>query len=58
MAEGDPDRLAGLSEGKHGRSGRICVLPEGYETSMEEPPWGRNGEGRPIAWVCSAPDGW
>lgn len=38
--------------------GRICVLPDGHETSMEEPHWGRNSEGRPIAWVGSAPDDW
>lgn len=58
VAEGDADGLAGLCAGKHGRWGRICVLPEGHETSMEEPHWGRNGEGRPIAWVGSAPDDW
>ncbi|MFD4613808.1 MULTISPECIES: hypothetical protein [unclassified Streptomyces] len=44
--------------GKRGRWGRICVLDEGHETSMEEPHWGRNSEGRPIAWVGSAPDDW
>ncbi|MFK0182537.1 hypothetical protein ACIQVR_42055 [Streptomyces xanthochromogenes] len=58
VAEGDADGLAGLCGGKHGRWGRICVLPEGHETLMEEPHWGRNGEGRPIAWVGSAPDDW
>ncbi|MFJ2271780.1 hypothetical protein ACIOHO_36820 [Streptomyces sp. NPDC087849] len=58
VAEGDADRLAGLCAGKHGRWGRICVLPDGHETSMEEPHWGRNSEGRPIAWVGSAPDNW
>ncbi|MEU9594361.1 hypothetical protein AB0D84_32220 [Streptomyces sp. NPDC048193] len=58
VAEGDADGLAGLCGGKHGRWGRICVLPDGHETSMEEPHWGRNGEGRPIAWVGSAPDDW
>ncbi|MEF9902081.1 hypothetical protein ABZ669_13410 [Streptomyces hirsutus] len=40
------------------RWGRLCVLPDGHETSMEEPHWGRNSEGRPIAWVGSAPDSW
>ncbi|WP_234444951.1 hypothetical protein [Streptomyces griseus] len=35
--KGDADGLAGLCAGKHGRWGRICVLPEGHETSMEEP---------------------
>lgn len=58
VAEGDTDGLAGLCGGKHGRWGRICVLPDGHETSMEEPHWGRNSEGRPIAWVGSAPDDW
>ncbi|MEU0022575.1 hypothetical protein ABZ173_33545 [Streptomyces rochei] len=58
VAEGYADGLAGLCGGKHGRWGRICVLPDGHETSMEEPHWGRNGEGRPIAWVGSAPDDW
>ncbi|GHE96193.1 hypothetical protein GCM10018785_71460 [Streptomyces longispororuber] len=58
VAEGNADALAGLCEGKHGRWGRICVLPDGHETSMEEPHWGRNSEGRPIAWVGSAPDDW
>ncbi|MEU3879586.1 hypothetical protein [Streptomyces californicus] len=37
VAQGDADGLAGLCAGKHGRWGRICVLPEGHETSMEEP---------------------
>ncbi|MFE4863125.1 hypothetical protein [Streptomyces sp. NPDC056670] len=58
VAEGDADGLAGLCGGKHGRWGRICVLPDGHETSMEEPHWGRNSEHRPIAWVGSAPDDW
>ncbi|MEZ0162905.1 hypothetical protein [Streptomyces griseorubens] len=58
VAEGDTARLAGLCAGKHGRWGRICVLPDGHETSMEEPYWGRSSEGRPIAWVGSAPDDW
>lgn len=58
VAEGDVDRLNEVCAGKHGRWGRICVLPDGHETSMEEPHWGRNSEGRPIAWVGSAPDGW
>ncbi|MFD8630281.1 hypothetical protein ACFV4E_41660 [Streptomyces hygroscopicus] len=58
VAEGDADGLAGLCGGKHGRWGRICVLPDGHENSMEEPHWGRNREGRPIAWVGSVPDDW
>ncbi|MGW6796639.1 hypothetical protein [Streptomyces chartreusis] len=58
VAEGDAARLTGACGGKHGRWGRICVLPGGHETSMEEPHWGRNREGRPIAWVGSAPDDW
>ncbi|MET9656742.1 hypothetical protein [Streptomyces sp. NPDC006510] len=58
VTEGDVARLAGGCAGKHGRWGRICVLPDGHETSMEEPHWGRNSEGRPIAWVGSAPDDW
>ncbi|MFB6812399.1 hypothetical protein [Streptomyces sp. NPDC056387] len=58
VGEGDADGLAGLCGGKHGRWGRICVLPDGHETSMEEPHWGRTSEGRPTAWVGSAPDDW
>ncbi|BDT39586.1 hypothetical protein [Streptomyces yaizuensis] len=58
VAAGDADGLTGLCEGKHGRWGRICVLPGGHETLMEEPHWGRTSEGRPIAWVGSAPDDW
>ncbi|MER6916697.1 hypothetical protein ABT354_34025 [Streptomyces sp. NPDC000594] len=58
VAAGDADGLAGLCGGKHGHWGRICVLPDGHETSMEEPHWGRTSEGRPIAWVGSAPDDW
>ncbi|MGV9884780.1 hypothetical protein [Streptomyces sp. NPDC003006] len=38
--------------------GRICVLDDGHETSMEDPHRGRNSEGQPIAWVGSAPDDW
>ncbi|MGY3206240.1 hypothetical protein [Streptomyces sp. TE5632] len=55
---GDAARLIEVCAGTHGSWGRICVLPDGHETSMEEPHWGRNSEGRPIAWVGSAPDGW
>ncbi|WP_237306748.1 hypothetical protein [Streptomyces alboflavus] len=51
-------RLTAICPGKHGRWGRICVLPDGHEVSMEEPHWGRNSEGQPIAWVGSAPDDW
>ncbi|MEU0216064.1 hypothetical protein ABZ281_13465 [Streptomyces sp. NPDC006265] len=58
VREGDVARLAGICAGKHGRWGRICVLDDGHETSMEEPHWGRNSEGQPIAWVGSAPDDW
>ncbi|HEY9326992.1 MAG TPA: hypothetical protein VIS09_01930 [Streptomyces sp.] len=58
VAAGDADGLAGLCGGKHDRWGRICVLPDGHETSIEEPHWGRTSEGRPIAWVGSAPDDW
>ncbi|MEU5836321.1 hypothetical protein ABZ820_22005 [Streptomyces diacarni] len=58
VAESDAARLTGLCGGKHGRWGRICVLPGGHETSMQEPHWGRNSEGHPIAWVGSAPDDW
>ncbi|WP_237506974.1 hypothetical protein, partial [Streptomyces sp. SID8380] len=56
--EGDAAGLAGPCSGKHGRWGRICVLPHGHETSMEEPHWGHTSEGQPIAWVGSAPDDW
>ncbi|WP_424893236.1 hypothetical protein [Streptomyces sp. XH2] len=58
VRDGDAARLAGICPGKHGRWGRICVLPDGHETSMKEPHWGRNSEGQPIAWVGSAPDDW
>ncbi|WP_435060111.1 hypothetical protein [Streptomyces sp. bgisy060] len=58
VRDGDAPWLTGVCVGKHGRWGRICVLPDGHESSMEEPHWGRNSEGRPIAWVGSAPDDW
>ncbi|MCX4427024.1 hypothetical protein OG991_47385 [Streptomyces mirabilis] len=34
------------------------ALDDGHETSMEEPHWGHNSDGQPIAWVGSAPDVW
>ncbi|WP_369192373.1 hypothetical protein [Streptomyces sp. R08] len=37
LRDGDLTRLTGICPGKHGRWGRICVLPDGHETSMEEP---------------------
>ncbi|MFE9446341.1 hypothetical protein ACFYO2_47370 [Streptomyces sp. NPDC006602] len=40
------------------RWGRIRVLDDGHETLLEEPHWGHNSEGQPIAWVDSAPDDW
>lgn len=58
VREGEAARLTGICPGKHGRWGRICVLDEGHEISMEEPHWGHNSEGQPIAWVGSAPDDW
>ncbi|MGW6882652.1 hypothetical protein ACWGEU_20595 [Streptomyces goshikiensis] len=58
VRDGEAARLTETCLGKHGRWGRICVLPDGHETSLEEPHWGRSSEGRPIAWVGSAPDDW
>ncbi|WP_258038766.1 hypothetical protein [Streptomyces sp. SM12] len=58
VRDGEAARLSAICPGKHGRWGRICVLPGGHEASMEEPHWGRTSEGRPIAWVGSAPDDW
>lgn len=58
VREGDMAVLTAICPGKHGRWGRICVLDEGHEASMEEPHWGRNSDGQPIAWVGSAPDDW
>ncbi|MGW9175863.1 hypothetical protein [Streptomyces decoyicus] len=56
VRDGDAARLTRICPGKHGRWGRICVLDDGQETSIEEPHWGHNSEGQPIAWVGSAPD--
>ncbi|MDP9616487.1 hypothetical protein [Streptomyces demainii] len=58
VRDGDTAVLIRICPGKHGWWGRICVLDEGHETSMEEPHWGHNSDGRPIAWVGSAPDDW
>ncbi|MFF0764305.1 hypothetical protein ACFYWH_30385 [Streptomyces sp. NPDC003737] len=58
VRDGDAARLTGICPGKHGYWGRICVLPDGHETSMQEPHWGRNSDGQPIAWVGRAPDDW
>lgn len=56
--DGDAAVLIRICPGKHGRWGQICVLDDGHETSMEEPHWGHNSDGEPIAWVGSAPDDW
>ncbi|MEU9485959.1 hypothetical protein AB0D83_20225 [Streptomyces decoyicus] len=56
VRDGDAARLTQICAGKHGRWGRICVLDKGHE--MEEPHWGRNSEGQPVAWVGSVPDDW
>ena len=58
VRDGDAALLTGICPGKHGRWGRICVLDDGHEVSMEAPHWGRNSEGQPNAWVGSAPDDW
>lgn len=58
VRRGDAAVLIGICPGKHGRWERICVLDDGHETSMEEPHWGHNCEGQPIAWAGSAPDDW
>ncbi|MFI5524271.1 hypothetical protein [Streptomyces platensis] len=49
-------RLARICPGIRGRWGRICVLDDGHDASMEEPHC--DSEGQPIAWVGSAPDEW
>ncbi|MFE1797760.1 hypothetical protein ACFW9L_16540 [Streptomyces sp. NPDC059517] len=56
VRDGDTALLTGTCSGKHGRWGRICVLDDGHETSLEEPHWGHNSLGQPIAWVVSTPD--
>ncbi|MFB7763278.1 hypothetical protein [Streptomyces xiamenensis] len=58
VREGDTAALTGVCPGKHGRWGRICVLPDGHHASIEEPHWGHTSDGHPIAWVGSAPDDW
>ncbi|MEW2467959.1 hypothetical protein AB0919_23505 [Streptomyces sp. NPDC046994] len=58
VRDGNADVLIRICPGKHGRWGRVCVLDEGHESSMEEPHWGHNSDGEPIAWVGSAPDDW
>ncbi|WP_370424371.1 hypothetical protein AB8O64_37085 (plasmid) [Streptomyces sp. QH1-20] len=58
VAEGDRTRLTEVCAGKHGRWGRICVLPDRHQTPMKEPHWGRNSQGQPIARAGSAPDNW
>ncbi|WP_030872759.1 hypothetical protein [Streptomyces sp. NRRL S-37] len=49
VAKGDAARLSEVCAGKHGRWERICVLPGGHETSVEEPHRDRTSEDRPIA---------
>ncbi|MDG9687792.1 hypothetical protein QC334_34555 [Streptomyces sp. DH18] len=38
-----------------GQARPLGPVPDGHETSMEEPHWGRNSEGRPIAWGAAHP---
>ncbi|MEU1076494.1 MULTISPECIES: hypothetical protein [unclassified Streptomyces] len=54
LRAGDHAILQRGCPGKHGRWGRICVLDAGHES--EDPHWGVNGEGTPVAWVGSAAD--
>ncbi|MFE7076476.1 hypothetical protein ACFU96_40955 [Streptomyces sp. NPDC057620] len=56
VRDGNTALLMGICPAKHGHWGRICVLDGGHETSLEEPHWGHNSLGQPIAWVGSAPD--
>lgn len=58
VRDGNTAVLIGICPGKHGRWGRICVLDEGHAAAIEEPHWGHNSDGQPIAWVGSAPDDW
>ncbi|MGW6144438.1 hypothetical protein [Streptomyces sp. NPDC055140] len=51
---GDVDVLSRICPGKHGRWGRVCLLPSGHEAT--ELHWGITAEGWPIAWLGSAPD--
>jgi hypothetical protein len=52
--EGDIKVLSGICPGKHGRHGRICLLDADHDD--RGPHWGLTVEGRPVAWVGSAPD--
>lgn len=54
VREADLDTLTRTCPGKHGRWGRICVLDTGHDSTA--PHWGTTTEGRPVAWVGSAPD--
>ncbi|MFI1259110.1 hypothetical protein ACH4U6_35945 [Streptomyces netropsis] len=56
VRDGDAARFTRICPGKHGRWGRIRVLHHSHETSIEEPHWGHNNEGQPIAWVGTTPD--
>ncbi|MDX5569482.1 hypothetical protein PYK79_48165 [Streptomyces sp. ID05-04B] len=55
VRDSDSALLTGICPGKHGGWGRICVLDDGPEVSMEAPHWGLNSEGRPITWVGAHP---
>ncbi|MCX4481667.1 hypothetical protein OOK44_35430 [Streptomyces cellulosae] len=52
----DADALTRICPGKHGRWGRICVLDDGHDPLAGAPHWGYAGDGRPIAWLGTAPD--
>jgi hypothetical protein len=54
LRDGDRAVLQRGCPGKYGRWGRICVLDAGHES--EDPHWGVNGGGTPVAWVGSAAD--
>ncbi|MGW5336220.1 hypothetical protein [Streptomyces bauhiniae] len=54
VREADLDTLTRTCDGKHGRWGRICALDTGHESTA--PHWGTTAEGRPVAWLGSAPD--
>ncbi|WP_046725329.1 hypothetical protein [Streptomyces xiamenensis] len=56
LRESDTAVLTGICPGTHGRWDGPASWTTGTRRRCEEPRWGHTSEGRPIAWVDSAPD--
>ncbi|MFD7861470.1 hypothetical protein [Streptomyces sp. NPDC059783] len=56
VTSADHEALSRTCSAKHGQWGRVCLLDADHEDTTGGLHWGLTADGRPIAWVGTAPD--